>query len=295
MLSRAVRLLLRAATAATLAFALVHAIRARGRHEAYASAIRRPAPAALSAGDQDHDGLSDALEATLAARFAPVVILHPEEGNRPASIPWLLAHFGSPAAAQGGLPAALRPGSGDPRDWVTYVHVYPRTDGDINVQYWFFYPFNRSAPFFDHDADWEHVTVLVTPRGSPVGVFFAQHGNCSPGVFLGWSEVRKDGEHPIVLSARGTHASYPDQGSVGWLDSVSACERVDGCPDPVWRTGEAGGLMNVGERATLLGSAGVREALAFAGRWGGGGHFPDSRPAPKGPPHQSGFTVDGFR
>jgi hypothetical protein len=122
-----------------------------------------------------------------------------------------------------------------------------------------------------------------------------QHGDCSPGVFVSWPEVRKDGQHPIVLSARGSHASYQDQVAAGWLDSVSQCQRVDGCPDPIWRTGEAGGLVNVGEHGALLGGAGVREALAFGGRWGGPGHFPDSRPAPRGPNHQSGFAVDGFR
>jgi hypothetical protein len=277
------------------AFTLAHALRARGRHAAPASAARRPPPAPLTAGDQDHDGLSDALEAAVADRFAPVVILHPADHNRPASIPWLLSHFGPPSAAQGGLPVALRPGSADRRDWVTYVHVYPRTDGDINIQYWFFYAFNQSAPFFDHDADWEHITVQVTPRGSPLGVFFSQHGNNSPGVFLSWSEVRKEGQHPIVLSARGSHASYPSQDGVPWLDSVSECVSVSGCRDPIWRTGEAGGLVNVGEHGALLGGAGVREALAFGGRWGGPGHFPDSRPAPVGPNHQAGFAVDGFR
>jgi hypothetical protein len=277
------------------AFTVTHAIRARGHRAAPASSNRRPAPEPLAAGDQDHDGLSDALEATLAERFAPVVILHPDELNRPASIPWLLSHFGPPSAAHDGLPIGLRPGSPDQRDWVTYVHVYPRVDGDINIQYWFFYAFNQSAPFFDHDTDWEHITVQVTPRGTPLGVFFAQHRNSSPGVFLSWSEVRRDGQHPIVLSARGTHASYPDQDSVQWLDSVSQCPQVDGCRDPIWRTGEAGGLVNVGEHGALLGGGGVREALAFAGRWGGRGHFPDSRPAPYGPNHQSGFAVDGYR
>jgi hypothetical protein len=223
-----------------------------------------------------------------------VVILHPGDHTRPASIPWLLSRFGSPAAAQAGLPAALRPGSPDPRDWVTYVHVYPRADGDINVQYWFFYAYNESHPFFDHDADWEHITVLVTPAGNPLGVFYAQHRNCAPGVFRAWTEVRKEGDRPIVLSARGSHASYPDQASAGWMDTVSACGQLAGCADPIWRTVESGGLVNVGERWALLGDPGVREALAFAGRWGGPGHFPSSRPAPRGPSHQNGFLVDGF-
>jgi hypothetical protein len=285
----------RVALGAVFFFILVHGIRARNRPTAHASLIRRPAPAALPAGDADRDGLSDELEASLADRFAPVVILHPQDGTRPASIPWLLSHFGSPRAAQNGLPVGLRAGSSDPRDWVTYVHVYPRTDGDINVQYWFFYAYNQAPAIFNHDADWEHVTVVVTPAGHPRGMFFAQHSDCNPGVFRPWSAVRKDGDHPIVLSARGTHASYADQSSVPWFDRVSRCEGVDNCHDPIWRTNEAGGLVNVGERRALLGTAAVRDALSFGGRWGGPGRFLASRAAPIGPSHQYGFGVDGYR
>ena len=285
----------RIALGAIFFFTLVHGIRARNHRGAEASLIRRPAPAPLAFGDEDHDGLSDDLEAALADRFAPFVILHPQDQTRPASITWLLSHFGSPRAAQNGLPIALRPGSSDPRDWVTYVHVYPRTDGDINVQYWFFYAYNQAPAFFNHDADWEHVTVVVSPGGHPRGVFFAQHSHCNPGVFRPWSEIRKDGDHPIILSARGTHASYPDQGSVGWFDQVSRCTSVDGCRDPIWRTNEAGGLVNIGERRSLLGTAEVRDAMTFDGLWGARGRFLASRDAPPGPSHQYGFSVDGYR
>jgi Vacuolar protein sorting-associated protein 62 len=284
----------RAALAATAAFLLAYALRVRSHPGAHASLIRR-APAPLAVGDLDHDSLPDELEERLAARFAPIVVLHPRDATRPASIPWLLSRFGQPAAAQGGLPVALRPGSADPRDWTTYVHVYPRTDGGINVQYWFFYAFNANPPFFDHDADWEHVTVRVTAQGQPVGVYFAQHGDSSPGVFRAWGDVRRAADHPIVLSARGSHASYPDQSSVRWFDSVSRCATLDGCGDPIWRTDESGGLVNVGEPRALLGSDNVREALAFGGRWGADAHFPRSRTAPPGPFHQSGFVVDGFQ
>jgi hypothetical protein len=292
---RRISRLWRIALAAVFAFALVHAVRVRKHHAiAHASLIPRPAPLPLASGDEDRDGLSDELEAELADRFAPIVILHPQDGMRPASISWLLSHFGPLRAAQNGLPAALRTGSSDPRDWVTYVHVYPRTDGDINIQYWFFYAYNQTVAFFDHDADWEHVTVVVSPSGHPRGVSFAQHGDCSPGAFRAWSNVRKDGDHPIVLSARGTHASYPDQASVSWFDRVSRCQGVDGCHDPIWRTNQAGGMVNLGERRALLGSAEVRDAMAFGGLWGGRGRFLVSRAAPRGPSHQHGFAVDGY-
>ncbi len=114
-------------------------------------------------------------------------------------------------------------------------------------------------------------------------------------MFRPWSELRKVGEHPIVLSARGTHASYADHDSLAWYEAASSCTGVERCDDPIWPTWEAGGLLNVGEPGALLGPTAVRDALAYAGRWGGGGHFPRSRPAPQGPSHQRGFTADGFQ
>jgi hypothetical protein len=241
--------------------------------------------------DADRDGLPDDLEATLAARYAPAVVLDPRDRNRPASIGWLLARIPRLDGAPGGFPDEVRAGSPDPRDWVAYVHVYPRTDGRINVQYWFFYPYNDGPLFFDHDGDWEHVTVEVAPDGAPQAVYFAQHGNNSPGVRRAWASVRKLGDHPVVLSARGTHASYADQASLAWFERASACTQVDGCPDPIWRTWQGGGLLNMGERGAVLGA---HEALAYGGRWGGAGSFLRSRPAPRGPLQQGGFGSDGF-
>ena len=171
-----------------------HGVRRRDRSPGgtAAAAVRGPRPLALD--DADQDGLPDTLEAALAARFAPAVILDPQEANRPASIAWLLSRIGGVGRLdtdRGSFPAEVRAGSADPRDWVTYVHVYPRTDGRINIQYWFFYTYNEGPLFFNHDSDWEHITVDVDPSGVPRGVYFAQHGNNSPGVYRAWNQVRK--------------------------------------------------------------------------------------------------------
>jgi len=276
-------------------FVLMHGIRIPGYRVARASQARAKPPRPLISGDDDRDGLSDALESQLAARFAPIVILDPRERRRPASIAWLLSHIGRVESGAGGLPIGLRGGSSDPRDWITYVHVYPRSDGFINVQYWFFYAYNQGRVFFNHDSDWEHVTVVVDSALRPRGVAFAQHRNNCPGVFREWSRLRKSGDHPIVLSALGTHASYPDQESLGFFERASACVDPERCTDPIWRTWEGGGLVNVGERGALLGSSASRDALTYEGIWGGPGSFPRSGPAPRGPVLQNAFVSDGFQ
>jgi hypothetical protein len=271
------------------------------------AAMTGRAPRPLGRDDADRDGIPDSLEQALAARYAPVVVLAPDEQNRPASTRWLLGRIaprgmspddvgrallaGRVALGGADFPDEVRAGSGDPRDWVTYVHVYPRVDGGINIQYWFFYPYNRAPLFFDHEGDWEHITVELAPDGDPRAVYFSEHGNNNPGVARTWNDVRRSGDHPIVLSARGTHASYPDQASVAWFDRASQCRSLDGCADPVWRTWQAGGLTNVGERGAVLGAS---EVLAYAGRWGGAGHFLRSRPAPQSPLQQGGFASAGF-
>jgi hypothetical protein len=41
--------------------------------------------------DDDHDGINDALEQTLAERYAPLVYIEPEESNYPVNVDWFLA------------------------------------------------------------------------------------------------------------------------------------------------------------------------------------------------------------
>ena len=95
-----------------------------------------------------------------------------------------------------------------------------------------------------------------------------------------------------MLSARGTHASYADQASLAWFEHASACAAVDACRNPIWRTWQGGGLVNIGERGAALGAP---DALAYGGRWGSSGRFLRSRPAPPGPLHQRGFSTRRLR
>lgn len=269
------------------------------------------------AADHDQDGLPDAVEDALLARYAPIVLIHPSEPALPASTDWLLARSElepAPgprtrvlAASVLGLlawpqpvehPAArLRPrardraGSSVPADWVTYGHAFRSEGGGVLLQYWFFYPFNDAYGLFDHEGDWEHVTVRLGPTLAPEGAWYARHHDARPGVWFDWAALSREGEHPVVLAARGTHASYAKLAELpGWERTCGttspAAAAAGGCG--VWRTwgGDTGGVVNVGERA-----APRVPFVAWPGRWGATGRLGlDSRSGPPpGPAFQAGW------
>jgi hypothetical protein len=272
----------------------------------------------VRAADRDRDGLDDDLEDALLARYAPLVLLHPTEPALPASTDWLLARAELEPAAPGPRPRVLaasvlgllswpkpvedpaarlhpravdRAGSPDPANWVVYGHALPADGGGVLLQYWFFYPFNDGYGVFDHEGDWEHVSVRLGPTLAPVGAWYARHLDSHPGVWFAWSALPLEGDHPVVLSARGTHASYATTEEVPTWERTCdttwpAAAAAGGCR--VWRTwaAETGGVVNVGER-----SAPRVPFLAWPGRWGATGRLGmDSRSLPpRGPAFQTGW------
>jgi lysophospholipase L1-like esterase len=129
-----------------------------------------------------------------------------------------------------------------------YVHVthvpagFPRVGSPprIYLDYWWYLPDNPAhagsgafcgpgftiagATCFDHQSDWEGVTVILNPAdaaGRPIAVNYAEHDGS---VRYSWRALQRlwqlthvtdlapHGElatRPLVFSARGTHASYP--------------------------------------------------------------------------------------
>jgi hypothetical protein len=272
-------------------------------------------PLAGRAADRDGDGLDDALEDALLARHAPIVLLHPSEPALPSSVEWLLARAevepatGRPrvlaASVIGALATALDPsetprdrlrpeaaalaGTGDPGAWTVYGHAAPAEGGGVVLQYWFFYPMNAGYGVLDHEGDWEHVTVRLDAALRPAGVDYARHLDAMPGQAFGWGELAREGDHPVVLSARGTHASYASRDDAPFWDRV--CPASDpraaeaaGCK--VWRTWTGGGVTNVGER-----DAPRVPFLAWPGRWGATGRFgfESASGPPRGPAFQPGW------
>jgi hypothetical protein len=105
----------------------------------------------------------------------------------------------------------------------------------------------------------------------------------------GRAEVRRPSDRPV-----GRRNSRQLSGrQIAWLVRThQSLRRFGRMPDPIWRTWDAGGLTNVGERGAVLAA---RQALTYTGRWGTrGGRFKLSESAPCGPMHQRSFYSAGF-
>jgi hypothetical protein len=99
---------------------------------------------------------------------------------------------------------------------ITYAHIRRQPDAaGLVVQYWFFYYFNQFNDL--HESDWEGMQLVfesdrsrdaLEEGPSEIGLF--QHGG---GERADWEseKVEKDGTHPVVYPAAGSHATFYEQ------------------------------------------------------------------------------------
>jgi hypothetical protein len=96
---------------------------------------------------------------------------------------------------------------------VAYARVAPGDDDEgLVVQYWFFYYFNDWNN--KHEGDWEFVELYFDATSarqalnlSPEKIRVSQHSTAEVKL---WTDaaVEKNGTHPVVYVARGSHANY---------------------------------------------------------------------------------------
>lgn len=274
--------------------------------------------AAVPAGASDRAPPSPA---SLLARHAPILVLHPDEAFGPVRVDGFLADadlqrrsaagwetVAGPLPAGGvgfrldhrpcraaegiaAVPCYARAQASRGSAPVTYGAAF-RTRTRIVLQYWLWYPFNGYSPTVPagdvwqvHEGDWESVSVLVDPIGTPLEVALSRH--CS-GARRAWRRAPRRGTRPLVHVALGSHANYFGPGTHPhdpscWprelRDVVRALRLVDHAA-----TGRE-------VRPRLVRVASLRPAwMRFAGTWGEDGyvHFPnnDAFPyagSPRGP------------
>jgi hypothetical protein len=197
--------------------------------------------------------------------------------------------FDTQQIADAGLPATI------------YAHAL-RHAGQTYLDYWWYLPDNpadtaRGAmcgaglvipeiPCFDHQSDWEGVTVVLGGDGRPVAVHYAAHANV---VAYPWARVPHPGGHPVVYLARGSHAAYPFACARESCDGDTILEdnRHDGALP--WTCAGAGCVT-----AFPVTSAGRQAGWnAFDGHWGSAiclaGVYCARSDAPRSPGHQGRF------
>lgn len=174
-------------------------------------------------------------------------------------------------------------GSSNPADWIVYGHAFPNASGGVNLQYWFFYPYNDNLGSFNHESDWESVMVSLNRDQSIGVVYFCAHGKCDH-VFGRQSLTFHKSKHVEIWVADGSHASYPSEvscdrqvfGTEGILPMNCSSQ-----PERRWFTWAAGkgdqagwqggGVINVGERGRPLN--GQHFIDYGGGTWGEQGNF----------------------
>ena len=254
-------------------------------------------------------------EEFLAAKFKPILYLHQDEKYKPQEIQVVLdtakLYKGNDLVL--GAPSPLTPEflsdktesdykldlDGDtffpgpednPYKNTTYAHI-TQDQGQIVLQYWFFYYYNDWIGGPDHEGDWEFVQSIF-PQGKTVPEIIDQNLNPDQVVYsahfggykTNWNTVEKENNRPVVYVAKGSHANHFQQG---------IC-------DVTLPTGVGSDIGTVAQKLEILDLKAVIDStlggpfiettpekwLLFGGRWGGD-NVPNFKESPRGPFQQT--------
>jgi hypothetical protein len=151
---------------------------------------------------------------------------------------------------------------------VTYAHLArePNHDG-FALQYWFFWYFNQFNDL--HEGDWEGMqltfasnTASAALAEEPSEIIVFQHAG---GERAGWKDpkVQKEGTHPVVYPAAGSHATFYDSAVYVQNGQNGSGVGCDNTTEP---------LRELRPRPILLPEtappSGRFEWLTYDGRWG---------------------------
>lgn len=121
-------------------------------------------------------------------------------------------------------------------DWITGVHNQPslvdgkienapailivvdKGNGWVDAFWFYFYSFNLGpfvlggGPYGNHVGDWEH-SLMRFYKGKPLILWMSAHGGGGAFFFDRLEKHEVETNHPIIYSARGTHANYVSVGT----------------------------------------------------------------------------------
>jgi len=172
------------------------------------------------------------------------------------------------------------------KDWKTYVHSRPSTKG-IDLEYWYFFPYNDPYGPLNHEGDWENIVVRLDANLKIYEVIFVAHGDevARKPNKIEWLDG-KIGERPIAYIADGSHGTYESkavcdkkekiaprvEGLYVPLDTADSCVENESYRWFTWAGGkgeragfQGAGLVQLGElHAPLNGQTWI----GYSGRWG---------------------------
>lgn len=182
--------------------------------------------------------------------------------------------------------------NGEIKDAPATLIIVDKGNGWVDAFWFYFYSFNLgpfvmgSGPYGNHVGDWEHSLVRFY-KGSPVIVWMSAHGGGGAYHYHNLEKHELDPKHPIIFSARGTHANYVSVGTHPHdLPYEILCDFTDRGPlwDPtrnylgysydgkfVYPTENNTNAKHVGREATY------GNWLTFTGHWGDK-QIPDNDP-----------------
>jgi len=160
------------------------------------------APFPGESADSDHDGLSDALEASLLAQFAPRFMVSDDDcSSRPAQfVPFL----DTPQIQI--------------ENGTIYGQAFPRQENHGQVELHYYHLWRRDCGEMSHNRDAEHVSALVVPengsRWRALYWYAAAHEDtlCDASQVARASTVDGELHGPPVWISRGKHASFLSNG-----------------------------------------------------------------------------------
>ena len=257
--------------------------------------------------DADLTGLEYSTVSSLIQAFTPVLKLHQSERYMPIAVQSILENstlmkhslLSNPVIVQNPSVNDLYTYSGSDfyldmndniYDYVNEIYATAtKYNNQIFLQYWFPYFFNDWTN--NHEGDWEGITIVLdSDDGKPNYAAYSQHDDAViGGEKRSWEympkyavlneENKKATNHPVVYVAKGSHASYFEQGETPRIlqDFVGVDKHPgDGLwllpPDSIdyslpWHA--ALGLPEILPRGTSINS-GNHAWLLFSGRWGDG-------------------------
>jgi hypothetical protein len=146
------------------------------------------------------------------------------------------------------------------------------------IRYWFFYAYDIGGAGFNHEGDWEGVTVHLN-GSTPTEIRLDRHkSDC--GAVYPWSDMQFESGHVVVYAAQKDHGTYKDAGR----DSSPKChpfiDDIRAATTP-WHTWQR------------LGNVRKQDWYGFGGAWGEPGTRGETT-GPLGPSQWKNVIPDGW-